>query len=51
MAVTVTNEDVEYIVQQVMNAIRAESQSVDDLQTVSSLSGITSLPALPCRDL
>ena len=46
MALTVTQEDIQYILSQVLNAIRSESQSVDELQTVSSLAGINSLPAL-----
>jgi len=46
MAVTITNDDLQYILQQVLNAIRSESQSVDELPTVNSLSGINSLPAL-----
>ncbi|MDR2627186.1 MAG: hypothetical protein LBC40_04045, partial [Dysgonamonadaceae bacterium] len=32
--------------QELLNAIKAESQSVDELQTVSSLAGVNSLPAL-----
>jgi hypothetical protein len=46
MAITITPEDLQYILDQVLNAIRAESQSVDELQTVSDLTGINSLPAL-----
>ena len=46
MAVTITNEDLQYILSQVLNAIRSESQSVDELPTVDSLTGINSLPAL-----
>jgi hypothetical protein len=42
MAVTITGDDLQYI----LNAIKTESQSVDELPTVNSLSGINSLPAL-----
>lgn len=39
------------LVNEVLNRIKAESQSVDGLETVSTLSGITSLPALRGTDV
>ena len=33
-------------IQQVLNAIKAESQGVEELETVSSLNGVTSLPGV-----
>jgi hypothetical protein len=32
--------------QELLNAIKAESQSVDELTVVSSLTGVNSLPAM-----
>lgn len=39
------------LVNEVLNRIKAESQSVDGLETVSTLSGITSLPAMRGTDV
>ena len=39
------------LVNEVLNRIKAESQSVDGLETVSTLSGITSLPAMRSTDV
>jgi hypothetical protein len=46
MAVTITNDDLQYILEQVLASIQANSQSVDELNTVASLTGVNSLPAL-----
>lgn len=32
--------------QELLNAIKAESQSIEDLETASSLTGVNSLPAM-----
>lgn len=46
MIMALTETEKTALVNEVLNRIKAESQSVDELETVSTLSGITSLP--PC---
>lgn len=41
-----TNEEKEAIVKDVLNRIKASSQGVSELETVSSLNGVNSLPAM-----
>jgi hypothetical protein len=38
-------------IQQVLNAIKAESQGVQELETVSSLNGVNSLPGVKGNEL
>lgn len=47
----ITNEEKNAVVEEVLNRIKADSQSVDELETVSSLDGITSLPAMRGTDV
>lgn len=42
----ITNEEKEAIVKDVLNQVKANSQGVSELETVSSLTGVNSLPAM-----
>lgn len=41
-----TEEEKKELVQDVVNQIKTDSQSVDELETVSTLDGVVSLPAM-----
>lgn len=43
---TLTEEEKKELVQDVVNQIKTDSQSVDELETVSTLDGVVSLPAM-----
>ena len=47
----ITDEEKQDIIRDVLDAIQSSSQSVDELPVVSSLNGITSLPALRGEEL
>ena len=51
MTMALTETEKTALVNEVLNRIKAESQSVDGLETVSTLSGITSLPAMRGTDV
>ena len=42
----ITNEEKEAIVKDVLNQVKANSQGVSELETVSSLTRVNSLPAM-----
>lgn len=46
MTMALTEEEKKELVQDVVNQIKTESQSVDELETVSTLDGVVSLPAM-----
>lgn len=51
MTMAMTETEKTALVNEVLNRIKAESQGVDELETVSTLSGITSLPAMRGTDV
>lgn len=51
MIMALTETEKTALVNEVLNRIKAGSQSVDELETVSTLSGITSLPAMRGTDV
>lgn len=46
MTMALTEEEKKELVQDVVNQIKTDSQSVDELETVSTLDGVVSLPAM-----
>ena len=46
MNMALTEEEKKELVQEVVNQIKTDSQSVDELETVSTLDGVVSLPAM-----
>lgn len=46
MNMALTEEEKKELVQNVVNQIKTDSQSVDELETVSTLDGVVSLPAM-----
>lgn len=50
MNMALTEEEKKELVQNVVNQIKTDSQSVDELETVSTLDGVVSLPCHERRD-